>query len=305
MHILLLAILAAGASSVGLPITQPADVPPTETLAAASDFAARMTLPAQVNGHGPYRFMIDTGADRSVVSDRLAQELSLAAGSPVTVYGIQGPEPVTTAALETLRIGRREHHAITAPVLPQGSLGASGMIGLDALANESVLFDFKRNEVTIARSATEAMVGNSDVITVVGKSRFGQLILTDARVKGVKVYAIIDTGAESTIGNLALRKLMGRSGPLDDKGARIIGATGASLPAESGSVPTIRLGSLQIADMPIAYCDVATFRKFGIGDKPAILIGMDVLRGFERVAVDFRRRQVRFRVGEGVLAQTS
>ena len=306
MRMLLQAFLAAATALPGaLPTNLLAPIPGGETLAIVSDPADRMTLAAEVNGRGPYRFLIDTGADHSVVSDRLAEELILASAGPATVFGIQGPQPVTTVALEALRFGTREKRIPIAPVLLQSDLGAHGLIGLDALKNESVLFDFKRNQVTIARSAREAMVGDPDTITVMGKSRFGELILTDASVNGTKVYAIVDTGAENTIANLALRKLMGRKGPIDDRGAKIVGATGAWLPAEPGMLPHIRLGELQLANMPVAYCDVATFRKFGVGDKPAILIGMDVLRGFERVAIDFRRRAVRFRLGDGAIAQRS
>lgn len=295
MRALLQALLATVTATTSVP---PETAPQSETLALSRDLSARMTLPAQVNGRGPYRFTIDTGADRSVVSDQLASELGLVNRGQATVFGILGPLSVTMVALDQLRIGRREHRTLEAPVLPLDALGAAGLIGLDALANESVLFDFKHNRVTIARSNAEAMIGDPSTIVVTGKSKFGELILTDASINGVKVYAIIDTGAENTIGNLALRKLMGRSGPLDDKGARVIGVTGGELPAESGNVPHIRLGALQLNNMPVAYADIATFRKFGVDHRPSILLGMDVLRGFDRVAVDFRRREVRFDVGE-------
>lgn len=290
-------------ASLLLLATAAVDVPPPggETLAAARDASARMTLPAQINGHGPFAFTIDTGADRSVVSDSLAAELALPSAGAAMLIGIVGPQPVPTVTLDRLRIGHRERRGIAAPVLPRGALGASGFIGLDALAGESVLLDFRRNRISIARSPEEAMVDDPEVIVVTGKSRFGQLILTDARVGGTKIYAIIDTGAQNTIGNLAFRALMGRSGPLRDGGNRIVGVTGAELPAEAGTVPRIRLGGMTLVDMPVAYADIQTFHRFGVGEKPAILLGMDVLRGFERVAVDFRRRTVRFRVGDGPL----
>lgn len=297
-------VLGSGPVPAPVVTPQPGVDPAAETLATALDRGMRMTVETHVNGTGPFSFTIDTGADRSVVSDRLATRLALPTGKGVTVYGIAGPVAVSTVLLDSLRIGQRERKGIAAPVLPERSLGSAGFLGIDALRDQRILMDFKRNRVTIANSAREAMEGEDGVIVVTGRSRFGQLILTDARIGGTKVSAIIDTGAENTIGNLALRKIMEKRGGI--KGAymtTIVGVTGAELPAEASTVSRIKLGGLELANMPIAYADVRTFALFGIDDKPAILVGMDVLRGFERVAVDFKEREVRFRVGDGWLAQ--
>lgn len=278
--------------------------PSEETLATDTDIGRRMTVETHVNGTGPFSFTIDTGSDRSVVSDRLASRLSLPGGRTVTVHGIAGPTSVSTVLVDSLRIGQRERKGIAAPVLPERNLGSAGLLGIDALRDQRVLMDFKRRRITIASSAREAMQGDPDVIVVTGRSRFGQLILTNASVGNTKVHAIIDTGAENTIGNLALRKVMARRGPIISHQTSIIGVTGSELPAEASSIPRIRLGGLLIGNMPIAYANVRTFALFGIDDKPAILVGMDVLRGFERVAVDFKQREVRFRVGDGWLGQS-
>lgn len=294
MFAMLLAMTLQSAAAPATPVLPPA--PDAETLATGVDWATRMTLPTQVNGHGPYAFTIDTGADRSVVSDALASELKLPQGRDATVFGIDGEQPVSTVKLDKLIFGRSEHRSVNAPVLPRGSLGAQGFIGLDALAKESVVLDFHARTIRIAHSPTEAMVGDPDVIVVTGKSRFGQLILTDASIGKMKVYAIIDTGAENSIGNLALREMLGRSGPLDDKGVKVVSVTGTALPAEASHIRQIRMGGMTLYDMPIAYADVATFHHFKLDHQPAILIGMDVLRTFQRVAVDFQRRSVRFKM---------
>lgn len=294
--------MIAGLASVVTPVL-PAFIlgsgpEPEETLAASTDIGQRMTVATHVNGIGPFSFTIDTGAARSVVSDRLASRLSLPVGKMVTIYGIDGPSPASTVRVDSLRVGARERKDIAAPVLPERSLGSSGFLGIDALKDERVLMDFKRNRVTIAQSAREAMEGEAGVIVVTGRSRFGQLILTDARVGGIKVRAIIDTGAQNTIGNLPLRRMMAKRGDAPGQKTSIIGVTGAELPAEATSIRRITLGGMEVTHMPIAYADVQTFRLFGLEDKPAILVGMDVLRMFERVAVDFKEREVRFRVGD-------
>ena len=61
----------------------------------------------------------------------------------------------------------------------------------------------------------------------------------------------------------------------------------------------MRLGELSIAGLPVAIADVAPFRSFGLGNKPAILLGMDALRMFRRVYIDFPNRQVRLLLPAG------
>ena len=281
----------------------PATAPMTEAemLRLSTDYWTRMTLPTLVNGKGPYAFTIDTAADRSVVSDVVANELALPKAGAATLYGIVGPTQVSLVTMDKFRIGRREKRRVDVPVLPREHLGAAGFIGVDALANEIVLLDFKRSQISIARSPEEAMEKEDGVIVVTGKSKFGQLVLTDARIGKTKIYAIIDTGAQTTIGNMAFRKLLtGRTQPIVDQDRYLIGVTGAHLPYENGHVARMELGDLIVVDLNVALADVQTFRKFGIDDKPALLIGMDVLRGFERVAIDFRKRNVRFLIGKGL-----
>lgn len=295
-----LATIAAPTVPEAAPSPPTAETP--EMLDTARDMSLRMTVPTHVNGHGPYAFTIDTGADRSVVSDSLAQELGLPADGKVIMNGIVGPQSVGTVRVDLLQVGRGRGRAISAPVLPERTLGATGFLGIDAMAGQSVILDFRRNRITLTPSKREE--NDPNVIVVTGRSRFGQLILTDARVKGVKVYAIVDTGAQNTIGNLALRRLLGRTGAIAPGGGMVIGVTGATLPAELSAVPRIHLGGLTLGNMPIAFADVETFRKFGVDGAPAILLGMDVLRGFERVAVDFRRREVRFLIGDGAFSRS-
>ena len=233
-----------------------------ETMATAVDPAGRMTVMTKINGQGPYPFTIDTGANRSVISDRLAQELGLA-------------------------------------VLPASSLGSTGFLGTDMLQGRNVVLDFKRHRIILTRFEGLAAVGATDgeTITVDARRRLGQLVLTDASVGGVKVVAIIDTGAENTIGNPALRKLLMGTKPSGPTG-QLIGVTGKWIPGEAGYVPKIRIGKMSMGNMPIVFADPHTFRLFKLENTPAILVGMDVLRMFDQVAIDFSRQEVRFNISQ-------
>ncbi len=71
------------------------------------DRVGRMLAAVEVNGSGPYRFIIDLGANRSVLSSRLAEQLGLdAVGTEtVQVHGVTGSAIVPMALVDELRVG--------------------------------------------------------------------------------------------------------------------------------------------------------------------------------------------------------
>lgn len=270
----------------------------------AFDRVQRMTVNVEVNGVGPYPFVVDTGADRSVVSGTLADELRLEPSGSVVMHGIAGVETVNTVRVDRLRVGGKDKADIRAPVLSRANLGATGLLGVDALANRRVVLDFKAQRMTIGASAAREPRRDGNTIIVTARRRFGQLILTDASIDGRKVYAVIDTGAENTIGNSAFRKLLfRRRSALPSQPTTLISVTGRTVAAEATIVPLIRIGGMDVRTMPIAIADLHTFKKFGLETSPAILLGMDVLRTFERVAIDFGKKKVRFRLLGSVPAE--
>jgi predicted aspartyl protease len=169
---------------------------------------------------------------------------------------------------------------------------------IDTGANRSVVLDFKRHLITISRLKEYPVDEDSRTITVTAHGRNGQLVLTDATVNGIKVFAMIDTGAENTVGNPELRRMLLGNKPKGPVG-ELIGVTGSRIPGEASSVPLVRIGKIDLGNMPIVYADPHTFRLFHLDHVPAILIGMDVLRKFNQVAIDFGRKEVRFNVSNG------
>jgi len=268
---------------------------PHERLATATDPAGRITLMTKVNGKGPFPFTIDTGANRSVISDRLAAQLGLKTQGTVTIEGLVGPDEVSAVRVDHLSAGSIEQHELDTAVLPAASLGSTGFLGTDMLQGRNVVLDFRQHAVTLTRGKGADFDG--ETITVYARRRLGQLVMTDAAVGKIKVIAIIDTGAENTIGNPALRKTLMGSRPIGPVG-ELIGVTGRTIPGEAGKLPRIRIGSMELGGMPIVYADPHTFHLFKLDDTPAILVGMDMLRLFNRVAIDFGRSEVRFNIGE-------
>jgi predicted aspartyl protease len=284
-----------------LPLSMEAGRPPgamSETLRTAHDPAGRMTVATRVNGQGPFPFTIDTGANRSVISDRLAAQLGLRTDGTVMIEGLAGPEGVAAVHVDHMKAGSVEQHALDTAVLPMASLGSTGFLGTDMLANRSVVLDFKRHLITISRLRDYPVDEDSRTITIAAHGSNGQLVLTDATVNGIKVFAMIDTGAENSVGNPVLRRMLLGNKPQGPVG-ELIGVTGRRIPGEASSVPLVHLGKIDLGNMPIVYADPHTFHLFHLDHVPAILIGMDVLRKFNQVAIDFGRKEVRFNVSDG------
>jgi predicted aspartyl protease len=256
----------------------------------------RLTVPVSVGAQGPYPFIIDTGAERSVVSRELAASLGLAAATPVMLTSMTGTRRVDTVLVPDLSIrsiGRR--HTVQAPALFARNIGAQGMLGIDTLADQKVSIDFEKSTMTVRPSVARKRFERRDPneIVVRARSRFGQLIVTDAFYRGVRIQVVLDTGSQVTMGNGALRRRIGTRAPKVQP-VQLTGVTGDTWTADYTVVPDIKIGSIAFGAMPVAFADVAPFERFGLTQRPALLLGMDSLRSFRRVDIDFANREVRF-----------
>ena len=136
-----------------------------------------------------------------------------------------------------------------------------------------------------------------DAIVVRGRSRFGQLVLVDAAVEGQKVWVIIDTGAQVSVGNSALRRRLERKKLLKTtQPISLLSVTGGRLAADWTQIKTIRLGGLTINNLPIAFADVPPFAVFGLSEEPSLLLGTDLMEQFRKVSLDFAARKVRLQL---------
>lgn len=270
---------------------------PETSLDARTDILARMTVDVMINGQGPFPFAVDTGADRTAISAGLAAKLGLPSGDNVSLNGMAGVDTVRTVTIARLDIGKRHLTNVRAPALPDGSLGVMGLLGIDALAGNKVTMDFDAAKLTLRPSVkAKEPAEDGETIVVTAKSRFGQLVLVDASINGQKVYAIVDSGAQITVGNLALKRLMTlqRGNPKRSTPIELISVTGRKLTADLTTMPKIRLGGIDLGNVQVAYSNAHPFKKFGLLRQPALLLGVDVLQSFKRVSLDFESKKVRF-----------
>ncbi|HEX8655515.1 MAG TPA: retroviral-like aspartic protease family protein [Allosphingosinicella sp.] len=260
----------------------------------------RMTVPVTIGAGGPYRFIVDTGSERTVISREVAGRLGLGRGRPVQMHSMTEVSRVETALVPALRVGRRIVSNIHAPTLAEETLGADGLLGVDSLVSQRVDLDFRSNEMTVTPSREREARWTGDTIVVTGRSRFGRLILVDASFDGERIWVIIDTGSQISIANEALRRRLERRGRLSPTSpVQVVSVTGGTIMVDYGVARRVRIGGLEIIGMPVGFGDVEPFRKLELLQRPAILLGMDALQLFERVSLDFATREVRLQLPEG------
>lgn len=315
---LLIPAMAAALTALGLPLIQgempqlPAPAPgasatpdapvSVDTMTFETD-ANRMTVPVSIGAKGPYRFVIDTGAERSVVSRELAGSLNLATGRRIRVTTMTGQSELGTYLLPEVRAGNAGSVApatLEAPGVEARNLGAVGMLGLDALKGHTVSIDFDKNlmEVRPARKKGQSG-GDADDIVIRAKNLYGQLIVTNAHYRGRRISVVIDTGSPITIGNTALLKRVKTEKSLGN--ISLLSVTGQYLVADYRIIDSLDIAGIGFHSIPMAFADALPFKRFGLTDTPALMLGMDSLRLFRRVQIDFANREIRFTLPKSVL----
>jgi len=278
----------------------PPEYGPTTTINTGVDRMLRMTVPVTVDGKGPYPFVVDTGADRTVLSRELADHLDLKDGESATMHTMTGVGPVRTVRVPTLEVGGGRNDDFNAPALSEANLGAKGLLGIDSLQGRRVVMDFRKGTFTVSASKGSRERVEPDTIVVTAKSRYGQLILVDSDIGGVPVTVVIDSGAQNSVGNLALRRLLAKRKKVSGfVPTTMTDVTGTTIAAELAVVDNMRIGGFTMNDLVVAFVDAHPFKKFDLLKRPAMLLGMDSLRAFRRVSVDFAQRKIRFLLPDG------
>lgn len=282
---------------------QEATPPTDEELKGRRDRTARLTTEVFVEGQGPFRFIIDTGATRSVVSDKLAARLGLKPAEPTLVHGLAGVQQAPAVTVGRMSAGKLPIPVRTVPVLLENDLDCDGLLGLDAFRSRRVVFDFTHGVVSILKPVFRQTVhGPLSEAVVRARQRFGQLTIVDASAGGRRVSCFIDSGAQLSVGNMALlQAIKAKAGhrPLQTAPAVLHGATGDDVTCEVAPVEELRIGEIHFTDFFMAFADLHTFDLWSLRKEPAIMIGTDFLNLFGRVEIDFAENLVRFQRAPG------
>jgi predicted aspartyl protease len=266
---------------------------------AATDAANHLMVDVRINGNGPYHFVVDTGADRTILASEVAAELGLSHGDKVTLRGVVRAVLTETVSILTMTFGSITKRHLTVPTLSRSLLDADGYLGLDFLDGHRVTFDFKNHLLQVneprARFSANWVRENEARIRVSGSS--GHLQALDCMVDDTPATAFIDSGAEVSAANEPLLAALARRNPsFGEMGSiRLIDITGGEILGKVAMVDKIRLAAaLTFTDCPLVIADFLVFDAWGLRHRPALLIGMNLLRQFGRVSIDYGLQELRF-----------
>lgn len=313
-HLLLAGFAALAAPLSGQTVTTKLDtvsgVPQVDSTSRAQDIRLRtdrddrMMVPVRLAGSGPYRFLVDTGADRSAVSRALVSQLALPNAGKAELHSITGVSQINTARVHDLEL-TQQPRTVDAAVLDGSSMGADGIIGADLLRSERVQFDFEKQTMTIVPSRTPDFRSEGETIVVRAWRKNGRLVVTDARIGDEIVTVVLDTGSEISMGNEALRRHAARGDGFEG-GTKIdlVSVTGGTITGEMTSIPKMTIGDIELHNLSVVITNAHTFKQLGLSDRPALLLGMNAMRAFKKVSIDFANKKFRVVMPEHSELQT-
>jgi hypothetical protein len=264
------------------------------------DRIGRIWAPVTINGKGPFRLVFDTGASRSGVTAAVAAALGVVPDESrrLRLRGVTGTATVPTIRADSFQLGELLLQPVTLPVLADAFGGAEGILGIEGLDDKRVRIEFGKDRIVITRSHSER-AGPGFVAIPLERSH-GKLLVVDARMGNVPIKAVIGTGGQATIGNLALRDALSKQRHNEEPTVdTIIGATLDEQEGEGRSAPSIHLGGIQIRSAHVTFADMRIFEFWNLTGKPAVLIGMDALGLLDTLIIDYRLHELQVRLTGG------
>ena len=254
----------------------------------------RMTVEVHLSGAGPYRFLVDTGADRTAVSRDIATRLNLKSAGGAELHTIAGVSSVGTATVRDVEFTRPPEASVDAAVLDGGSIGADGIIGVDLLRSERVQIDFETKTMSIVPSKQPDFRAEPGTIVIQARRKNGRLVVTDAEANGQPITIVLDTGSQVSIGNQALRdRLLGRGLVDAQHTVELESVTGEKIVGEYMFVKDLSIGGIDLNNLAIVFTNAHTFKQLGLDRTPALLLGMNAIRAFKKVSIDFANHKFR------------
>jgi len=118
---------------------------------------ARMLVPVQINGLGPYRFLLDTGAAITMIDDAVARKAGLKPMTDIDLTTFTGIARIPLAPVDSISLGNRVLRGMKVVYCDltraySFTAGIHGVLGQDFLSNFNYLVDRKERTIRFEES---------------------------------------------------------------------------------------------------------------------------------------------------------
>ena len=248
-------------------------------------------LPVQVNGSGPFEFILDTGAGTSLLSSDLAKQLEMKIVGSKEGQSAGGKVAVSLAKTDSLAVGEAELHDVDVGIVDLAHIGKTigakidGDLGYNFLKQFRLTIDYCNCEVRLDDPKRVENFGRSAKTEVPMRlaSPAKPLILVDVRANGRGPFQFaIDTGTSTTAITPELAKQLGiKSSPV---GPATTG--GAHVDVIAGKLRSFQIGDAKIDNMAVVVADFFAMLSSAIGAKLDGIVGYNFLRNY-KVVIDY------------------
>jgi hypothetical protein len=232
-------------------------------------------ISVMINGRGPYRFGVETGAPFVAVSRELVSTLGL--------RKVGGNDQLPEYDIDSVTFGGASFRGVRVASIPRNARGVDGLLGLPFFQNVTFTVDYPANKLRITRDTLPAANGK-DILPV---SRVGPFWGVPIELAGKRFSAVLDTRSMAA---LSITPKGAEGLPFDGE-LRVVGrSSGAGLPdadvREGKLKGAARIGAYTFAD------PVLSMRELPPGFPEGPLVGSRVLENFV-MSLDQRKARIR------------
>jgi predicted aspartyl protease len=290
-------ILASGcASPLVLDDDNAAFVTPLKT---GSD--GHILVPAMVNGQGPFRFALDTGASISVLFDTTVdqKDLDLSEGKQVVIQGMVGSGVFPVATIAELTVGGESWINARVALLPgddRTSDEFDGILGVDFLRRYALGVSVEDQVVRLYPPllvSERSYRGWSSIpMHQIQVGKGGATVYTiELHISEVPIPAMLDLGAGSNLMNWhTARKIRVRPNS-PGRGTEISGALETVPVTAELEVDELRIGNIYWRDRTFLVSDFPIFEALDLDDRLVAIIGPSLFSERDFV-IDFERMRM-------------
>ncbi len=255
-------------------------------------------LPTFINEKGPFEFLLDTGANMSLLTKDLAQKISVEEIEQKEALGAAGKKiKASLGKVDSISVGNINENDIQIGILDElPKCIGHGVIGYNFLKNYILAIDYPKQKLILATTAIDQHENHQNPANMIFKIANPErpLIFVDAHVNQQDSFQfILDTGASHTVISPNLAMQMGIEG---DNSAAAMGAGGA-VQNSIANIASLSVGHVCVEKMMVLIADIFSGLGQAVGSEIDGILGYDFLNQFKLV-IDFPQQLLRFESSE-------